>query len=65
MFQVSYVYALPDTLSTCRMLREGGNGIVLEVGTELCGIKVAESVSFLPFCSESESLFILLFWDFY
>ena len=33
-FQVSYVYALPDTLSTCRMLREGGNGVVLEVRSE-------------------------------
>ena len=35
-FRVSYVYALPDSLSTCRMLREGGNGVVLEVGIELC-----------------------------
>ena len=33
-FQVTAKYPLPDSLSSCRVLREGGNGVVLEVRNE-------------------------------
>ena len=32
-FQLGMKYPLPDTLSTCHVLREGGNGTVLEVNS--------------------------------
>ena len=31
-FVAGSVYPLPDSLSSCRILKEGGNGIVLKVG---------------------------------
>ena len=34
LFRVAEKYPLPDSLSTCRVLREGGNGVVLEVRNE-------------------------------
>lgn len=53
-FQTGKEYPLPDTLSTCRMLREGGNGVVLEVSL------VYESDDFRSikgYCSSTRNIF--------
>ena len=44
-FQVTEKYPLPDSLSTCRVLREGGNGVVLEVRNEFENLYFSSTLS--------------------